>query len=138
MYTQQTRAFRECNLKHLIHPIKHCFGLCSAPKLFTAVSDALAWAVKYNGISNVLHYLDNFFCSPAESSLYQKALDILNSIMITTCIQGGTKQNCWPIFSGSLRWYRDQLSETGTLTFTTKANLFQEHQPSLTWEVQCY
>ena len=37
------------------------FGLRSAPNLFTAVADGLAWAMYCNGISAVLRYLDDFF-----------------------------------------------------------------------------
>ena len=36
------------------------FGLRSAPKLFTAVADALAWALHCQGIRFILHYLDDF------------------------------------------------------------------------------
>ena len=42
------------------------FGLT---KLFTAVADALAWAMYNQGIDLLLHYLDDFFfCSPASSA----------------------------------------------------------------------
>lgn len=37
------------------------FGLRSAPKIFSAVADALAWAMALEGISAHLHYLDDFF-----------------------------------------------------------------------------
>ena len=36
------------------------FGMRSAPKLFTAVADALAWALYQRGIKYLLHYLDDF------------------------------------------------------------------------------
>ena len=36
------------------------FGLHSAPKLFTAVADALEWVVRNSGVSHVAHYLDDF------------------------------------------------------------------------------
>ena len=36
------------------------FGLRSAPKLFTAVADAMAWALFSRGIRFLLHYLDDF------------------------------------------------------------------------------
>ena len=45
------------------------FGLRSAPKLFTAVADALAWALFRRGIRLFLHYLDDFlFIGAPESS----------------------------------------------------------------------
>ena len=41
------------------------FGLRSAPLLFTAVADGLAWAMFCSGIEYVIHYLDDFFvCAP--------------------------------------------------------------------------
>ena len=36
------------------------FGLRSAPKIFTAVADALQWICQENGVSWVAHYLDDF------------------------------------------------------------------------------
>ena len=35
-------------------------GLCLAPKIFTAVTDALAWATTIKGIHFLLHYLNDF------------------------------------------------------------------------------
>ena len=42
--------------------IDHClpFGLCSAPKIFTAFADALAWILYHCGIHHIMHYLDDF------------------------------------------------------------------------------
>ena len=36
------------------------FGLRSAPKIFTAFSDMVAWAIHYRGVRHLLHYLDDF------------------------------------------------------------------------------
>ena len=36
------------------------FGLRSAPKIFSAFADALAWVMQCNGINRQLHYLDDF------------------------------------------------------------------------------
>eukprot|EP00731_Ephydatia_muelleri_P013873 Em0007g1183a len=37
------------------------FGLRSAPKLFTAVADALEWVIReQGGVTNIAHYLDDF------------------------------------------------------------------------------
>ena len=36
------------------------FGLRSAPKIFSAVADALQWVVVNKGVRNLLHYLDDF------------------------------------------------------------------------------
>ena len=37
------------------------FGLRSAPKVFNAVTDALEWVCRRQGVSNIIHYLDDFF-----------------------------------------------------------------------------
>ena len=36
------------------------FGLRSAPKIFTAVADALEWIVEQEGVCSIMHYLDDF------------------------------------------------------------------------------
>ena len=36
------------------------FGLRSAPRIFTAVADVLAWRAKFEGITYIIHYLDDF------------------------------------------------------------------------------
>ena len=36
------------------------FGLRSAPKIFTALADALEWMIRRQGVPTVLHYLDDF------------------------------------------------------------------------------
>ena len=36
------------------------FGLRSAPKLFSALTDGFMWALHHNGIQQALHYLDDF------------------------------------------------------------------------------
>ena len=45
------------------------FGLRSAPKIFTAIADALAWSLHAGGIRFVLHYLDDFLFIGAPNSL---------------------------------------------------------------------
>ena len=48
------------------------FGLRSAPKLFTAVADAIGWALAHTGIPLHLHYLDDFlFLSPPTATQYR-------------------------------------------------------------------
>ena len=36
------------------------FGLRSAPKVFTAIADALEWVIKREGVQKLFHYLDDF------------------------------------------------------------------------------
>ena len=52
------------------------FGLCSAPKRFTALANGLAWGMVCEGISSFIHYLDDFFCAPALSQECHRALSI--------------------------------------------------------------
>ena len=42
------------------------FGLRSAPKIFSAVADTLEWIALHEGVSRLLHYLDNFLTMGAE------------------------------------------------------------------------
>ena len=37
------------------------FGLRSAPKIFSAVADLVAWVLHQHGIKHQLHYLDDFY-----------------------------------------------------------------------------
>ena len=57
------------------------FGLRSAPKIFTAVADSLAWALHCSGVSNSVHYLDDFlFWGPPGSASCGEALTIATSL----------------------------------------------------------
>ena len=52
------------------------FGLCSAPKLFSALTDGLMWILHSKGVQWDLHYLDDFLLlRPAGSPDCQAALD---------------------------------------------------------------
>ena len=44
------------------------FGLHSAPTIFMAVADSLAWAIRCNWVMYFIHYLDDFlyFCGSSE------------------------------------------------------------------------
>ena len=55
------------------------FGLRSAPKIFSAVADALCWHLHEAGIPLIRHYLDDFIIvAPPHSSQCQASLTILN------------------------------------------------------------
>lgn len=57
------------------------FGLRSAPKISTAVADSLAWALHCSGVSNSIHYLDDFlFWGPAGSPACGEALSVATSL----------------------------------------------------------
>ena len=62
------------------------FGLRSAPKIFTAVADALEWVARQRGVSEIDHYLDDFVTlGPHATTDCQKNLDII----IQTCTDLG-------------------------------------------------
>jgi len=53
------------------------FGLRSAPKIFNAVADFIAWVLACNGIHYQLHYLDDFlFLAAQDSNLRSQVLSI--------------------------------------------------------------
>ena len=57
------------------------FGLRSAPKIFTAVADAMAWALSSRGICFILHYLDDFlFIGPPGSHDATMAREIAEAV----------------------------------------------------------
>ena len=54
------------------------FGLRSAPKIFTAVADALEWCVHRRGVEFLFHYLDDFLVmDPAASDICKRSLELL-------------------------------------------------------------
>ena len=54
------------------------FGLRSAPKLFNWMADFLAWILQQQGVTPLLHYLDDFLTiTPPASSACQHNLDII-------------------------------------------------------------
>ena len=57
------------------------FRLRSAPKIFSAVADALQWILVHKGVKNILHYLDDFILvagSLAEANVQKE-------ILVSTC-----------------------------------------------------
>jgi len=62
------------------------FGLRSAPKLFIILADLLAWILECQGVSPIMHYLDDFLTlAPPDSTTCQRNLDIIKS----TCLHLG-------------------------------------------------
>ena len=52
------------------------FGLRSAPRIFTAVADVLEWRAKFEGITHIIHYLDDFLIlAPPGSSRCRQELE---------------------------------------------------------------
>ena len=70
------------------------FGLRSAPKIFTAVADALEWILRRRGVSFVEHYLDDFVTiGPPSSGVCGDNLGIIQR----TCAELGV-----PLAAGKL------------------------------------
>ena len=62
-----------------INPNRQSIALwpCSAPIIFSAAADALAWAMHCEGVQYTIHYLDDFFfCGPANSTSCAKDVNI--------------------------------------------------------------
>ena len=57
------------------------FGLRSAPKIFTAVADALEWVVRRRGVVHVDHYLDDFIVLGPPGS--PECATALETVMLT-------------------------------------------------------
>lgn len=55
------------------------FGLRSAPKIFTAVADAVEWVARQEGVNFVIHYLDDFLVIGAPDS--QECTVALNKLL---------------------------------------------------------
>ena len=57
------------------------FGLRSAPKIFTAVADALKWIVLQRGITAADHYLDDFVTmGPPNSTVCRQNLELIPAV----------------------------------------------------------
>ncbi len=62
------------------------FGLRSAPKIFSAVADAMLFVMFLNGVGEAIHYLDDFlFAGASDSTECAKAL----SSALSTCAELG-------------------------------------------------
>ena len=56
------------------------FGLRSAPKIFTAVADALQWVFQKQGVTWVVHYLDDYITiGPPGSEVCKQNLEVMLS-----------------------------------------------------------
>ena len=64
------------------------FGLRSAPKIFTALADALEWIVRQAGVETVFHYLDDFLIvgNPASEQCKVDLQRLLEVFKLADCI----------------------------------------------------
>ena len=61
------------------------FGLCSAPKIFTALADAAEWIIRQAGVDVIIHYLDDFLVigapgTPECSTALRTLIDIFHRL----------------------------------------------------------
>jgi hypothetical protein len=62
------------------------FGLRSAPKIFTAIADALQWVFQRQGVTWVAHYLDDYITmGPPHSEICTQNLEV----MLSSCTRLG-------------------------------------------------
>ena len=84
------------------------FGLCSAPKFFNAVADALNWYLHQAEIQHILHYLDEFIIhTPPGSPEGQKWLAILDRVcstlrFLSQCTNGRAPPLAWCFWASKL------------------------------------
>ena len=83
------------------------FGLRSAPKIFNAVADFIAWVLASQGIPHQLHYLDDFLFlanpnSPQGSHILTTALETLQHIGVPVAPQKTEGPTTSLIFLGIL------------------------------------
>ena len=50
------------------------FGLHSAPKIFTAIADAVEWIAQQEGVEFIIHYLDDFLVIGAPDNCLADAI----------------------------------------------------------------
>ena len=67
------------------------FGLQSALKIFSALADGLQWILAQNGITHLLHYLDDFIFVAASMEELSRQKDIF----VSTCTPFGDVQIGW-------------------------------------------
>ena len=76
---QRLLGIRWCDQVFRDHALP--FRLRSAPKLFSAIADALAWALSCEGVSNSTHYLDDFlFWSERDSPDCARNLQVASRV----------------------------------------------------------
>jgi len=60
------------------------FELCSAPKLFSVLSDLISWILKNMGVSPIMHFLDDFLTlSPPSTLLCSENLQVIQGYVST-------------------------------------------------------
>ena len=97
------------------------FGLRSAPKIFSAVADGIAWAMHCLGIVDFLHYLDDYlFLSPPSSQACHSHLKLAIKTVQAARVPGCPREDRWPIHCPNFLWHRTRLLPHATSVTTYK------------------
>lgn len=83
------------------------FGLRSAPKIFSAAADMMAWALHWAGIRHLIHYLDDFLLMGAPGTqegahILAIALRILEMLGVPVAAHKTEGPSTWVTFLGIL------------------------------------
>ncbi len=62
------------------------FGLCSAPKIFSAVADGIAWVMHCKGLQSLIHYLDDFLLVGPPGNLASCQSDLWSTLEMCTSL----------------------------------------------------
>ena len=73
------------------------FGLWSAPKLFSAVADGLAWVLQCSGVSNCIYYLEGFLIwGPPASPICKEALTTTTTLCARLGLPSSSEKTVGP------------------------------------------
>ena len=81
------------------------FGLRSAPKIFSALADSLAWILHSRGVTRKLHYLDDFLLvgppdSAACAQALQRTLEVCQDLGVPVASHKTESSSCQLTFLG--------------------------------------
>ncbi len=62
------------------------FSLCSAPKIFSAVADGIAWVMHCKVLQSLIHYLDDFLLVGSPGNLTSCQSDLWSALETSTSL----------------------------------------------------
>ena len=90
------------------------FGLQSAPKIFTAIVDALEWCMAQEGVQAVYHYLDDFIIlDPPSSEVCGESLQILHKVCNDLGAPFSTRESRRPQLSNNISRHHHRHEQPG-------------------------
>ena len=126
------------------------FGLRSAPKIFTAVTDAFHWAVLQAGVEYMFHYVDDFITIASTKEKCQEAMQTVHTVASELGLPMEPKKTVGPVqqvtFSGveidtvamEVRLPQEKLAELVSLLekWLGRKHCMKEDLESLTGKLQ--